>query len=138
MLTSTGLKSSTSTSRSKPSSNTKNNRILRTTNSNMNNKVEEHPRSVKSKSNKTNRVVEPICNADVKHSMLNANSELICATCNQCMFDTIHDMCVLDFAKDVNVRFKSAKSYPDCSMASGLGMLKTYDREPLSAHELRQ
>ncbi|GKA43571.1 retrovirus-related pol polyprotein from transposon TNT 1-94 [Tanacetum coccineum] len=28
----------------------------------------------------------------VKHSLLNANSELIYATCNQCMFDDIHDM----------------------------------------------
>ncbi|GJV19586.1 hypothetical protein Tco_1368606, partial [Tanacetum coccineum] len=27
-----------------------------------------------------------------------------------CMFDAIHDMCVLDFVKDVNVRSKSAKS----------------------------
>ncbi|GJU18402.1 retrovirus-related pol polyprotein from transposon TNT 1-94 [Tanacetum coccineum] len=87
-------KSSTSTSKSKPSGNTKNNRILRTTNSNMKNKVEDHYRSAKSKSNKMNRVVEPIGSADVKNSMLNANSKLICATCNKCMFDAIHDMCV--------------------------------------------
>ncbi|GKE97596.1 hypothetical protein Tco_0020947, partial [Tanacetum coccineum] len=26
---------------------------------------------------------------------------------------------------------------PDCSLVSGLRMLKTYDRESLSAHELR-
>ncbi|GJS95440.1 hypothetical protein Tco_0802408 [Tanacetum coccineum] len=45
--------------------------------------------------------------AYIKHSMLNANSELICATCNKCMFDAIHDICVLDFVKDVNVRSKS-------------------------------
>ncbi|GKC51901.1 integrase, catalytic region, zinc finger, CCHC-type containing protein [Tanacetum coccineum] len=101
------VKSSTSASRSQPSGNTMNNRILRPTSSNMNNNVEDHPRSVKPKSNKMNRVVKPICNADVKHSMLNANSELICATCNKCMFDEIHDMCVLDFVKDVNVRSKS-------------------------------
>ncbi|GKB43565.1 hypothetical protein Tco_0888507 [Tanacetum coccineum] len=31
-----------------------------------------------------NRVVEPIGSADVKNSMLNANSKLICATCNKC------------------------------------------------------
>ncbi|GKD42675.1 hypothetical protein Tco_1267320 [Tanacetum coccineum] len=107
MLTSTGLKSSTSASKSQPSSNTKNNRILQTTSSNQKNKVKDHLRKVKSKSNKMNRVVEPICNADVKHSMLKENSELICATCNQCMFDAIHDMCILDFVKDVNVRSKS-------------------------------
>ncbi|GJT75369.1 retrovirus-related pol polyprotein from transposon TNT 1-94 [Tanacetum coccineum] len=141
-----------------PSGNTKNNRILRPTSSNVKNKVEDHPRSVKSKSNKMNRVVEPICNADVKHSMLNANSELICVTCNKCMFDAIHDMCVLDFVKDVNVcsKSKSAKSNKnqniwnlrvkcslilaigclDCSLVSGLWMLQAYDREPLSAHQL--
>ncbi|GJX51429.1 hypothetical protein Tco_0278274 [Tanacetum coccineum] len=44
---------------------------------------------------------------DVKHSMLNANSELTCATCNKCMFDTIHDLCVLDFVNDVNGRSTS-------------------------------
>ncbi|GJW20058.1 hypothetical protein Tco_0027494 [Tanacetum coccineum] len=43
----------------------------------------------------------------IKHSMLNVNSELICATCNKCMFDAIHGMRVLDFVKDVNVRSKS-------------------------------
>ncbi|GJU84477.1 retrovirus-related pol polyprotein from transposon TNT 1-94 [Tanacetum coccineum] len=59
-----------------------------------------------------NRVIEPISNANVKHSMLNANSELICATCNECMFDAIHDLCVLNFVNDVNVcsKSKSAKS----------------------------
>ncbi|GJR85963.1 hypothetical protein Tco_0209974 [Tanacetum coccineum] len=50
----------TSGSRSQPSGNAKNNRILQTTSSNMKNKVEDHPNSVKSKSNKTNRVTEPV------------------------------------------------------------------------------
>ncbi|GKB38815.1 hypothetical protein Tco_0883757, partial [Tanacetum coccineum] len=31
----------------------------------------------------------------------------ICTTCNECMFDAIHDLCVLDFVNDVNVRSKS-------------------------------
>ncbi|GJU32317.1 retrovirus-related pol polyprotein from transposon TNT 1-94 [Tanacetum coccineum] len=96
--------------RSKSSGNTKNNRILQPTSSNMKNKVEDHLRKVKSKSNKMNRVVELICNLDVNHSMLNGNSDLICATCNECMFDGIHDMCVLDFVKDVNVLSKSKLS----------------------------
>ncbi|GJV69486.1 retrovirus-related pol polyprotein from transposon TNT 1-94 [Tanacetum coccineum] len=59
-------------------------------------------RRVNLNSNKKNHVVEPICDANVKHSLLNANSELVCATCNQCMFDAIHDKSVLDFVK----RFK--------------------------------
>nr|GEW26285.1 hypothetical protein [Tanacetum cinerariifolium] len=50
---------------------------------------------------------EPVCNANVKHTLLNANSELICIKCNQCMFDANHDLCFLEFANDVNVRSKS-------------------------------
>ncbi|GKD22375.1 retrovirus-related pol polyprotein from transposon TNT 1-94 [Tanacetum coccineum] len=49
----------------------------------------------------------PICDANVKHAMLNANSELICVKCKQCMFDANHDVCFLDFVNDVNVRSKS-------------------------------
>ncbi|GJX00707.1 hypothetical protein Tco_0184620 [Tanacetum coccineum] len=105
--TSSRMKSSTSASRSQPSGNTNKNRISRPTSSNQKNKVEDHPRSVKSNSNKTNHVIEPVCNANVKHSMLNANSELVCATRNECMFVAIHDLCVLDLVNDVNVRSKS-------------------------------
>ncbi|GJW44796.1 retrovirus-related pol polyprotein from transposon TNT 1-94 [Tanacetum coccineum] len=186
----------------------------------MKNKVEAQPRKV----NKKNSVVEPICDVDVKHSLLNANSEPICATCKKSMFDGVHDMCLLDFVENVNSRAKSAKKHkkqyiwkptshvftkvelkwkptgrtftivgnlcpltritsanvvppkkttshsvetqkpklkvynrkpknvknvdipsssslvvtgcPDCSLVSGLRMFETYDREPLSAHEL--
>nr|GEX54185.1 retrovirus-related Pol polyprotein from transposon TNT 1-94 [Tanacetum cinerariifolium] len=111
VLTFIGMKSSTSASRSRPSGNTKNNRILQTTNSSMKNKVEDHPRSVKSKSNKTYHVIEHVCNVNVKHTMLNTNSELIYVKCNQSLFDANHDVCLLEFVDDVNVRskFKSAK-----------------------------
>ncbi|GJW65709.1 retrovirus-related pol polyprotein from transposon TNT 1-94 [Tanacetum coccineum] len=44
--TSSRMKSSTIASKSQPSGNTKHNRILQTTSSNMKNKVEDHPRSV--------------------------------------------------------------------------------------------
>ncbi|GJV08354.1 putative ribonuclease H-like domain-containing protein [Tanacetum coccineum] len=101
------MKSSTSASRSQPSDNTKNNRISRTTSSNPKNKVEDHPRSVKSNSNKKNHVIEHVCNVNVKHTMLNANFELIYVKCNQCMFDVNHDVCFLEFVNDVNVRSKS-------------------------------
>ncbi|GJZ12652.1 hypothetical protein Tco_0547882 [Tanacetum coccineum] len=101
------LISSTSASRSKPPGNTNKNRILRPTSSNMKNKVEDQLWSVKTCLNKMNRVSEPICNVNVKHYVLNANSELICATCNECMFDAIHDLCVLEYVNDVNVLVKS-------------------------------
>ncbi|GJR68911.1 hypothetical protein Tco_0014976 [Tanacetum coccineum] len=96
-------------------SNTKKNKISRTSSSNkMNNKVEDKPRIIKSSFNNMNRVSNTLncvsntpCNANVKHSMLNANSELICTTCNECMFDAIHDSCVPVYINDVNARVKS-------------------------------
>ncbi|GKD01565.1 hypothetical protein Tco_1171839, partial [Tanacetum coccineum] len=212
VLSSTGLKCSTSNCGSKPTGNKKNDRISQTPSRNMKNKVEAQPRKV----NKKNRVVKPIRDVDVKHSLLHANSELICANCKKSMFDGLHDMCLLDFVENVNSHAKSAKKhknkifgnlwimitlanivppkkttshsieiqkpelkvynrksknvknvesknanhsepnhtwgsnatdipsssslvmtdYPDCSLVSGLQMFETYDREPLSAHEL--
>ncbi|GJY53965.1 retrovirus-related pol polyprotein from transposon TNT 1-94 [Tanacetum coccineum] len=75
------LKSSNSASRSQPTANKKNDKISQTPSSNMKNKVEAHPRRVNLNSNKMNYVKEPICDAHVKHTMLNANSELICVKC---------------------------------------------------------
>ncbi|GJY47378.1 hypothetical protein Tco_0436441 [Tanacetum coccineum] len=107
LLTSTGVKPTTSASRSKPSGNTKNNRITRPPSSNQKNKVEEHPRKVKSSLNKKNYVSEPNSNEHVKHSMRNDKFESICAICNKCLFDANHDMCICDYVNDVNVRSKS-------------------------------
>ncbi|GJW88200.1 hypothetical protein Tco_0163540 [Tanacetum coccineum] len=44
---------------------------------------------------------------ELPHSLLNVNFELICVTCNECMFDEIHDLCVLDFVNDVSMHSKS-------------------------------
>ncbi|GJS78488.1 retrovirus-related pol polyprotein from transposon TNT 1-94 [Tanacetum coccineum] len=107
VLSPTGLKCSTSNCGSKPTGNKKNDRISRTPSRNMKNKVEAQPRKV----NKKNRVVEPIRDVDVKHSLLKANSKLICATCKKSMFDGVHDMCLLDFVENVNSRAKSAKKH---------------------------
>ncbi|GJX68924.1 retrovirus-related pol polyprotein from transposon TNT 1-94 [Tanacetum coccineum] len=49
--------------------------------------------------------------AYVKHSLLNANSEPICATCMKSMFDGVHDTCLLDFVENVNSRAKFAKKH---------------------------
>ncbi|GJX76243.1 hypothetical protein Tco_0323054 [Tanacetum coccineum] len=103
VLSSTGLKSSSSDCRSKPIGNKKNDRILQTLSNIKKNKVEAQPRRV----NKKNRVNEPICDANVKHTMLNANSQLICVKGKQCMYDANHDACFLDFVNDVNMRAKS-------------------------------
>ncbi|GJU22622.1 retrovirus-related pol polyprotein from transposon TNT 1-94 [Tanacetum coccineum] len=92
---------------SKPTGNKRNDKISQTPSRNMKNKVEAQPRKV----NKKNRVVEPILNTNVKHSLLNTNSEPICATCKKSMFDGVHDMCILDFVENVNSHAKSAKKH---------------------------
>ncbi|GJS56249.1 hypothetical protein Tco_0629611 [Tanacetum coccineum] len=104
VLSSTGLKSSTSKCGSKPTGNKRNDRIPQTPSRNMKNKVEAQPRKV----NKKNRVVKPICDDNVKHSKLNENSDLNCATCKKSLFDDVHDKCLLDIVKTMNSRAKSA------------------------------
>ncbi|GJT45092.1 retrovirus-related pol polyprotein from transposon TNT 1-94 [Tanacetum coccineum] len=45
--------------------------------------------------------------ANVQHSKLNANSEILCVKCNGWMLSDNHDLCVLNFINDVNARAKS-------------------------------
>ncbi|GJU50128.1 retrovirus-related pol polyprotein from transposon TNT 1-94 [Tanacetum coccineum] len=78
ILSSTGVNPSTSASGSKPSGNTKNDRILRTPSSNEKNK---HP---------------------VK------GAKALCFVCNECLFDANHAMCLIDHVNSMNVRAKSA------------------------------
>ncbi|GJT32607.1 retrovirus-related pol polyprotein from transposon TNT 1-94 [Tanacetum coccineum] len=75
------LKPSTSASGSQPSSNTKNDKIQQTPSSTQKNKVEAHPRTVKSSLKNKNCIVEPKGTANVQHSKLNTNSEFICVKC---------------------------------------------------------
>ncbi|GKC02716.1 hypothetical protein Tco_0994326 [Tanacetum coccineum] len=108
MSPSTGVSYSTEASGSKPRSNTKKNRISQTSSSNKKkNKVEDQHRIAKSRLNNLNCISKTVCNENVKHSVLNVNSELICATCHECMFDAIHDLCVRDYLVDVNARVQS-------------------------------
>ncbi|GJS19132.1 hypothetical protein Tco_0447764 [Tanacetum coccineum] len=85
-INNSGVKPSTSASKSQPSCNTK-----------------------KDKNRKTPRT------AHVQHSKINANSELKCFKCNGCMLSDNHDLCVLDFINNVNARNKS-KSVKKSSM----------------------
>nr|GEU29764.1 hypothetical protein [Tanacetum cinerariifolium] len=108
MSPSIGVSNSTKASRSKARRNTKKDRISQTSRSNKKtNKIEAQPRIAKSNLNNTNYVSKTVCNENVKHSMLNANSDRVCATCNECMFDAIHDLCVNGYINDVNARVKS-------------------------------
>ncbi|GJZ49217.1 retrovirus-related pol polyprotein from transposon TNT 1-94 [Tanacetum coccineum] len=92
MLSSTGIKLSTSASGSQPSGNTKKDKIRQTLSSTQKNKVEAHPRKVKSSLKNKNYVFKPKGTAHVQHSKLNANSELKCFKCNGCMLSDNHDL----------------------------------------------
>ncbi|GJR98148.1 retrovirus-related pol polyprotein from transposon TNT 1-94 [Tanacetum coccineum] len=107
MLSSTGVKPSTSASGSQPSSNTKKDKIRQTPSSTKKNKVEARPRKVKSSLKNKDCVVESKGTANVQDSRLNANSELKYVKCNGCMLSANHDLCVLDFINNVNARNKS-------------------------------
>ncbi|GJU70881.1 retrovirus-related pol polyprotein from transposon TNT 1-94 [Tanacetum coccineum] len=96
------------TIRSKSIDNTKNDRILQISSSiQKKNKVEDHSRIVKSCLNKPNCVVKPSGNANVQHSKLNTNSELMCVKSNSSRFDARHELCFLEFVSDMNTRSKS-------------------------------
>ncbi|GJX55329.1 hypothetical protein Tco_0285226 [Tanacetum coccineum] len=101
MLSSTGVKPSTSANRSQPSGNTKKDKIQQT------------PRT-----------------GNVQHSKLNANSELKCVKCNGCMLFDNHDLCVLDFINNVNARVKS-KSVMKIGNACPLTRITTTTEVPL-------
>ncbi|GJY60451.1 hypothetical protein Tco_0461108 [Tanacetum coccineum] len=81
MLPSTGRVSSTNASGSKLRSNTKNDRITQPSN----------------------------CNANVKNVDLSKNSDTSCLSCNECLFSTNHDDCVVQYLKKMQ-KCKVAKS----------------------------
>ncbi|GJX87389.1 copia protein [Tanacetum coccineum] len=82
--------------RSKPLGNKKNDRISQTPNRNKKNKVEAQPKKV----NNSNRVVKPVCDVDVKHSLSNTNSEILYATSNKIYHVYgVHEKCLLDLVQ---------------------------------------
>ncbi|GJX77447.1 retrovirus-related pol polyprotein from transposon TNT 1-94 [Tanacetum coccineum] len=100
------LKPSTSAGGSKPSGNTKNDRISRTPSSNEKNKVEVQSRKVKSKLNYQNPDSKNVCYEHVKHPVKGAQA--LCSVCNECLFDANHVMCLIDHVNSMNVRDKFA------------------------------
>ncbi|GJU52552.1 hypothetical protein Tco_1226266 [Tanacetum coccineum] len=101
------VKPSTSASGSQPLGNTKKDKIQQTPSNTQKNKVEAHPRKVKSSLKNKDCVVAPKGTANVQHPKLNANSELKCVKCNGCMLFDNHDLWVLDFINNVNAHVKS-------------------------------
>ncbi|GJU00096.1 hypothetical protein Tco_1110434 [Tanacetum coccineum] len=80
-----GVRLSTSASGSQPSGNTRNDRILQTPSSNSKNKVEAHPRNVKSSLNKRNGTVKINGSASVQNSKKHDNSDYVCINGDDCM-----------------------------------------------------
>ncbi|GJW46003.1 retrovirus-related pol polyprotein from transposon TNT 1-94 [Tanacetum coccineum] len=89
------VRPSTSASGSQSSGNTKKDKIMQISSSTLKNKVEFHPRTVKSSLKNKNSVVKPKRNANVQHYKLNANSEPLCVKCNGCMLSDNHDLLVV-------------------------------------------
>ncbi|GJQ94185.1 retrovirus-related pol polyprotein from transposon TNT 1-94 [Tanacetum coccineum] len=122
VFSSTGLKCSTSKCGSKPTGNKRNDIILQTPSRNMKNKVEAQPRKV----NKKNRVVEPIRDINVKHSLLNANSEPICATCRT--FTIVGNSYRLTRITSANAVLPKKTTFD--SVETQKPVLKVYSRKP--------
>nr|GFA46133.1 retrovirus-related Pol polyprotein from transposon TNT 1-94 [Tanacetum cinerariifolium] len=128
----TGVKCFASASGSKPSGNTKNNRISQPLSSNKINKVEDKARSVKIRKNKKNPVTKVKCDDHVMQSMSNANSVFVsinnalvknsmndvksgclCAICGRCMIAETYYECVHVMVSKMNEskKSKSAKKH---------------------------
>nr|GEV42581.1 retrotransposon protein, putative, unclassified [Tanacetum cinerariifolium] len=82
-------------------------KIQQTPSSTKKNKIEAHPRTVRSGLRNKNYVVKTKDIASMKNSKLNVNSNLQCVTCNGFLFFDNHDLCVLDFINNINARVKS-------------------------------
>ncbi|GJS56966.1 retrovirus-related pol polyprotein from transposon TNT 1-94 [Tanacetum coccineum] len=95
MLSYIGIKPSTSASGSQPSGNTKKDKIQQTPSSTQKNKVEAHPRKVKSSLKNKDCVVAPKGNSNVQHSKLNANSVLKCVKPTGRTFTIVGKACPL-------------------------------------------
>ncbi|GJW40153.1 hypothetical protein Tco_0065998 [Tanacetum coccineum] len=106
LISSTRVNPSTIGSRSKPSGNTKNDRIPRTPSSNEKNKVEVQSRKVKSSLNKKNSDSKNVCNEHVKHPVKGVKA--LCSVLNECLFDANHVICLIDLVNSMNMRAKSA------------------------------
>ncbi|GJS48859.1 hypothetical protein Tco_0598980 [Tanacetum coccineum] len=104
VLHSTGVRLSTSASGSQPSGNTRNDRIPQTPSSNSKNKVEAHPRNVKSSLNKRNGTVKVNGSASVQKSKKQDDSDYVCVNSNDCM--SSDNLCVSNSLNVVKFRAK--------------------------------
>ncbi|GJR53165.1 retrovirus-related pol polyprotein from transposon TNT 1-94, partial [Tanacetum coccineum] len=107
VLHSTGVRLSTCASGSRPSGITRNDRIQQTPSSNSKNKVEAHPRNVKSSLNKRNGTAKVNGSASVQNSKKQDNSDYVCINSDDCM--SSDNLCVSNFMNDVKFHAKPKK-----------------------------
>ncbi|GJW54322.1 putative ribonuclease H-like domain-containing protein [Tanacetum coccineum] len=104
------LRLSTSASGSQPSGNTRNDRIQQTPSSNSKNKVEAHPRNVKSSLNKRNSTIQVNGSASVQNSKKHDNSDYVCINGDDYDCMSSDNLCVSNSMNDVQFRATSKKS----------------------------
>ncbi|GJW03489.1 hypothetical protein Tco_1562345 [Tanacetum coccineum] len=105
-----GVRLSTSASGSQPSGNTRNDRIQQTPSSNSKNKVEAHPRNVKSSLNKRNSIVQVNGSASVQNFKKHDNSDYVCINGDDYDCMSSDNLCVSNSMNDVKFRAKPKKS----------------------------
>ncbi|GKD35166.1 retrovirus-related pol polyprotein from transposon TNT 1-94 [Tanacetum coccineum] len=119
-LSSTGVDNTAKTKRPQPGINTKNDRVPSASKSscvkNKEVKVEEHHRNLLLSKNK--KPMSSKCN-NVKLSIRNDKSEVLCAMCKQCLITVNHDVCVLNYVSDTNSRDSGCSKH----MTSNLKLL---------------
>ncbi|GKA84205.1 hypothetical protein Tco_0805800 [Tanacetum coccineum] len=102
-LPSTGVESTAKTRRPQPMSNPKNDRIPSASKSSClsNNlkKVEEHQRNLQFSKTPNHRSSK---GNNIKLAIRNEKSEVICATCKQCLITANHDQCVFKYVNGTN------------------------------------
>nr|GEV49724.1 uncharacterized mitochondrial protein AtMg00810-like [Tanacetum cinerariifolium] len=97
----------TSVSRPQLKSNQKEDRVMLNNSQGKNQEVEDHRRNVKFSNNKTSVTA---CNDSLNAKTLNVN--FVCATCEKCVLNVKHDMCVLQNLNDVISRTKMPMVVP--------------------------
>ncbi|GJQ96619.1 retrovirus-related pol polyprotein from transposon TNT 1-94 [Tanacetum coccineum] len=132
-FSSTGVDITTKTRSPQPKSNKKNDRVPSASKSsriqNKEVEVEEHHRNLLLSKNKKHMSCE--CN-NVKLSIRNDKSKIVCAMCKQCLITANHDVCVLNYVNDMNSR-----GYPNLFMVRQLGLFQAYDWKSKASHQFR-
>nr|GEU54284.1 integrase, catalytic region, zinc finger, CCHC-type, peptidase aspartic, catalytic [Tanacetum cinerariifolium] len=104
---STGVIPTTSFSRPQLKSNPMEDRVMLNNSQGKKQDVEDHRRNVKFSKNKTSVTA---CNDSLNAKTLNVN--FVCATCDKCVLNEKHDMCVLKSVNGVNSRTKMPIAVP--------------------------